>query len=326
MLIRQEQVLQQDMQRVVDALLQEDTNLAPYRQEYRELLANHGKMLRASLLLLFSYTRSDKPEPASPRVIDGAKAIELMHLATLVHDDVLDNAPIRRHKPTVNAAHGNKTAIYLGDLVLSRYMEVVAYIAPDNEFIAKQARTMSEIVSGDLMQESTRHDAHITKAHYEQAINGKTAALFRAACTTGIELAAAELGTSAPEPALQQAEAFGTQLGLAFQIADDIGDFEVTQNTGKPKFEDINDGIYTLPVILAREADPDFMAILETNDTRQTLEYLNTHPQYIETAKHEATAHAEAAKSVLTDMTYPALNTNLIKLLSQAVDKFIKTI
>ncbi|KFI46985.1 heptaprenyl diphosphate synthase [Bifidobacterium bohemicum] len=326
MLIRLEKVLLRDMQRVVDGLLHEETDLTPYQREYHDLLANHGKMLRSSLLLLFSYAGGAGTEPTPQRVIDGAKAIELLHLATLVHDDVLDNAPIRRNKPTINTTRGNKTAIYLGDLILSRYMEVIAQISPNNAFMINQARTVGEIVSGDLLQESARHDTKADKGHYEQAIDGKTAALFRLACTTGLELSAAETGTDTPRSMLEQAKTFGTQLGQAFQIADDVTDFEVNRDAGKPKLEDIREGIYTLPVILALEADPGFESILDLGDPHRTLDYLEANPQYIQASKDEARRHAKAAKDALSEESCPTIDRTVRALIDKTVDKFASTI
>lgn len=324
--VRQNQILLHDMQRVVEALRHEQTSVTPYQENYRDLLNNHGKMLRSRLLLLFSYAASDRPAPASQRVIKGAEAIEMLHLATLVHDDVLDDAPIRRGKPAIQTIRGNKTAIYLGDLILSRYMEIIADVAPNTGFIARQGRALNEIVSGDLAQESTRHNLHITMEHYERAINGKTASLFRLGCTTGIELAEAESGTPAPQSLLESAQAFGTQLGLAFQIADDVSDFEVERDTGKPKLEDIRDGIYTLPVILALGDDPAFEAIVRLDDPEKVLAYFEANPKYIEAAKDEARSLARAAKKTLSASCCPDIDPSLRALIDEAVDRFVAKI
>ncbi|RBP97145.1 geranylgeranyl pyrophosphate synthase, partial [Bifidobacterium aemilianum] len=160
-------------------------------------------------------------------LVTGAAAIEMLHLATLVHDDVLDDADTRRGRPTVHTTRGNKAAIYLGDLILSRYMEIMASIAPDTAFIREQAGTVCEIVGGELLQESARGDTAVTRAYYERAIRGKTAALFRLAATTGVKL-----GTSDPSPdLLAAAHDFGEHLGMAFQTIDDLGDFDVAHAT-----------------------------------------------------------------------------------------------
>ncbi|WEV64507.1 polyprenyl synthetase family protein [Bifidobacterium sp. ESL0732] len=320
---QQELLLRDDLKRVVQTMHSEEDNVTPYREDYRHLLDNHGKMIRASLVLLFSYVvQDDNPHHVSDKVITGAAAIEMLHLATLVHDDVLDNASVRRNEPTIQTVRGNKAAIYLGDLILSRYMEIIATIAPDTAFIAEQAHTVNEIVSGDLLQESARHDINTSKEYYERAITGKTAALFRLAAITGIKLT-----TDSPsQQSLEQAAKFGEHLGIAFQILDDIGDFDVAHDSGKPKLEDIRDGIYTLPVILAVKDDPAFADIVKLDDPLKVLDYFNAHPQYIKESKGEALKHLEAAKAMIADSKYPAIRPSTVKALVDVIDKFIKTL
>lgn len=320
---QQELLLRDDLKRVVQTMHSEEDNLTPYREDYRHLLDNYGKMIRASLVLLFSYVVQDgKPYHVDDKIITGAAAIEMLHLATLVHDDVLDNASVRRNEPTIQTIHGNKAAIYLGDLILSRYMEIIATIAPDTAFIAEQAHTVNEIVSGDLLQEAARHNIGTSKEYYLRAITGKTAALFRLAAITGIKLT-----TDSPSPsALEQATKFGEHLGIAFQILDDVEDFDVAHDTGKPKLEDIRDGIYTLPVILAIEADPSFTDIVKLDDPLKVLDYFKAHPQFINNAKDEAREHLEAAKAVIADSKYPAIRPGTVKALVDVIDKFIKTL
>ncbi|WEV74473.1 polyprenyl synthetase family protein [Bifidobacterium sp. ESL0798] len=318
---QQELLLRDDLKRVVQTMHSEEDNVTPYREDYRHLLDNHGKMVRASLVLLFSYVvQNDEPHHVSDRVITGAAAIEMLHLATLVHDDVLDNASVRRNQPTVQTIRGNKAAIYLGDLILSRYMEIMSIISPDKAFISEQAHTVNEIVSGDLLQECARHDTSTTKEYYERAIAGKTAALFRLAALTGIKLSVSEPS----QLSLDQAKTFGLHLGMAFQILDDVEDFNVAHDTGKPKLEDIRDGIYTLPVILALADDSSFADIIKLEDPLQVLDYFKVHPQFIKGAKDEALQHLEAAKGIITDTRYPSINAGTVKALVAVIDKYIR--
>ncbi|WEV67914.1 polyprenyl synthetase family protein [Bifidobacterium sp. ESL0769] len=320
---QQELLLRDDLKRVVQTMHAEEDHVTPYREDYRHLLDNHGKMIRASLVLLFSYVvQNGKSHHVDDKVITGAAAIEMLHLATLVHDDVLDNASIRRNQPTIQTIRGNKAAIYLGDLILSRYMEIIATIAPSTAFIVEQAHTVNEIVSGDLLQESTRHNLDTTKEYYERAITGKTAALFRLAAITGIKLT-----TDSPdEKTLEQGSKFGEHLGIAFQILDDVEDFNVAHDTGKPKLEDIRDGIYTLPVILAIAADPSFVDIVKLDDPLKVLDYFKANPQFIDSAKNEALQHLEAAKDVIADSQYPPVNAGTVKALVDVIDKYIATL
>ena len=293
----QELLLRKDLERVVDRLHQERTHVAPYQEDYRRLLDNHGKMIRAAMVVLFARAGARNRGRLDDTVITGAAAIEMLHLATLVHDDVLDNAPIRRNKPTVHTIRGNKAAIYLGDLILSRYMEIMASIAPDTAFIREQAGTVCEIVGGELYQESDRHHTHITIDDYDRAISGKTAALFRLACLTGIRL-----DGQPTDPALEQtARDFGGNLGMAFQIIDDINDFDLDRDTGKPKLEDIRDGIYTLPVLLGFQEDENFRTLVQQDDPDRVVDYLRAHPQLMESSRQTAKDYLKRASDSLED-------------------------
>ncbi|MCI1219927.1 MAG: polyprenyl synthetase family protein [Bifidobacterium sp.] len=310
MSVQQEMALQSDMRRVVDTMRSEETSVAPYRREYRQLLDNHGKMIRATLVVLFGRAASQDSGKLSDQVITGAAAIEMLHLATLVHDDVLDSAPIRRNQPTVHTTSGNKAAIYLGDLILSRYMEIMATIAPNTDFLREQASTVCEIVGGELLQESARHNTETTLDYYRKAIGGKTAALFRLACLTGVRLGAQPHGAQDCESELlETARTFGDHVGMAFQIMDDIADFDLAHDTGKPKLEDVADGIYTLPVLLALHDDPGFAQLLSHDNPQEVERYLQAHPHLIERSRAEAMKHLDAADSclvALADAVRPA--------------------
>lgn len=290
-------LLRKDLERVVDRMHQERTHVAPYQEDYRRLLDNHGKMIRAAMVVLFARAGTSTEGLVDDTVITGAAAIEMLHLATLVHDDVLDSAPIRRNKPTVHTTRGNKAAIYLGDLILSRYMEIMASIAPDTAFIREQAGTVCEIVGGELYQESDRHHTQITIDDYDRAISGKTAALFRLACLTGIRL-----DGQPTDPALERtARNFGSNLGMAFQIIDDINDFDLDHDTGKPKLEDIRDGIYTLPVLLGFQEDENFRTLVQQDDPVQVVAYFRSHPHLMESSRQIARDYLRRAADSLED-------------------------
>lgn len=321
MALGHETMLRKDIQRVVETLHHEEISVRPYADQYRSLLDNHGKMIRASLVLVFA--RADASDPArdtlDERVITAAAAIEMLHLATLVHDDVLDGAPIRRNEPTVQTVLGNKTAIYLGDLILSRYMQIMADIAPDLAFIREQSSTLREIVTGELLQESVRHQTTTTVDHYMQAIGGKTAALFRLACLTGLRLTA-----DPPEETwIRAASEFGDHLGTAFQIVDDIDDFDLSHDTGKPKLEDVSDGIYTLPVLLALREQPSFSHTLESDNPHAVLDYLCAHPETMKQSRDIALWHVQEARDALT--TIP-LSSGVKAMLTDMLERFSRTI
>jgi geranylgeranyl pyrophosphate synthase len=219
-------------------------------------LAAGGKRLRPLLVFL----AAGVPPPETGGLLRAAVAIELVHSATLVHDDVLDGSALRRGRPTVVAAAGRRLATATGDLLFSR---AFAELAGTRSLSAVTAltRASSELAGGELMQ---RADAWrvVAVERYLERCRLKTAVLFRAACELGaLEGAAArdegsricdaELGRVA------ELAAFGERIGLAFQLLDDV--LDVTgppERTGKPRGADLLDGTVTLPLILARERDP----------------------------------------------------------------------
>lgn len=360
MLDQEENKLKKDLAQVVRLLHEERSSSIAYGEDYANLLDNHGKLIRATLTLIFSYAaevqehgsndfrRPDEsqdtkmtadeegrveslPSMASSveedesgkrigrhaRTLIGATAIEMLHLATLAHDDVIDNAPVRRGKPTVQTLDGNKAAIYLGDLLLSRYMEVMATVAPDTGFLVQQAHDVNEIVAGDLFQSSLAHDCSVTIEDYERAIRGKTATLFRLACTTGTILAVGRSDSSC----IDRAAAIGEELGMAYQIIDDIDDFDLTQKSDKPKLEDITSGIYTLPVILALRDDPGFEALLIKDKPDLILEYFSRHPDYMLASKNEVKKHLDHAQALCNGDATPPLPQGPRTLLLRIIDK-----
>jgi geranylgeranyl pyrophosphate synthase len=200
-------------------------------------IAAGGKRLRPLLVILASGATDGERADA---VVRCAAAVELVHSATLVHDDVLDMAPLRRGRPTVFASAGRDAAAQTGDLLFAR---AFALLAANGD--PAQVRSLSDAASalarGELLQRTDAWDASIPLERYLERCDLKTARLFAAAC---------ELG----DPALRE---FGRRIGLAFQILDDVLDVAgPAERTGKHRGTDLLDGTITLPFILARERDP----------------------------------------------------------------------
>lgn len=218
---------------------------------YGALLAHHagetiaagGKRLRPLLVCL----AAGVPPPETEGLVRAAVAVELVHGATLVHDDVLDGSPLRRGRPSVFAAGGRGVATATGDLLFSRAFAELARTesVPAVRALSRAARELAE---GELLQRADAFDACVGLDRYLERCRLKTAVLFRAAC----ELGALESGESA-----SVLGSFGEQIGLAFQLLDDV--LDVTgppERTGKPRGADLLDGTVTLPLILARDLDP----------------------------------------------------------------------
>jgi geranylgeranyl pyrophosphate synthase len=186
------------------------------------------------------------PEGGEASVRAGA-AVELVHMATLVHDDVLDSAPLRRSRPTVVATSGRDRATATGDLLFSRAFALLA-TARDERSIELLAAASVSLARGELAQRQDAFDTSISEQRYLERCRLKTGALFECACRIGRDDASI-------------AE-FGSRIGLAFQLLDDVLDVSgPPERTGKARGTDLLDGTVTLPFLAAAEADPGILDV-----------------------------------------------------------------
>jgi geranylgeranyl pyrophosphate synthase len=199
-------------------------------------LAAGGKRLRPLLVLLCAGAEGGE------RAVRAAASIELVHMATLVHDDVLDDAPLRRGLPTIAAGSGRSRATAVGDLLFARAFALLGE-HDDAGAIALLAAASVSLADGELAQRRDAFDIGISEQRYLDRCRLKTATLFECACLLGHDL---------PELA-----DFGAQIGLAFQLLDDVLDVSgPVERTGKARGTDLLDGTVTLPLILAAKAEP----------------------------------------------------------------------
>jgi geranylgeranyl pyrophosphate synthase len=199
-----------------------------------------GKRLRPMLVLLCA------GEQAGEEAVRAAAAIELIHMATLVHDDVLDAAPLRRGRPTVAASAGRARATATGDLLFSRAFALLA-AAGDLRAIELLSAASVALARGELAQRGDAYDTAIGEERYLERCRLKTATLFECACRLGRD-----------EQAFGE---FGAAIGLAFQLLDDVLDVAgPAERTGKARGTDLLDGTVTLPLILAARQDPALIA------------------------------------------------------------------
>jgi len=199
-------------------------------------LAAGGKRLRPMLVLLCAGPEGDAA------AVRAATAIELVHMATLVHDDVLDDAPLRRGLPTVAATSGRQRATATGDLLFSRAFALLAD-AGDARAVALLADASVALARGELAQRRDAFDLGLDEERYLSRCRLKTGRLFECACLLGRD-----------DPALRE---FGAEIGLAFQLLDDVLDVSgPPERTGKARGTDLLDGTVTLPLIEAAAVDP----------------------------------------------------------------------
>jgi geranylgeranyl pyrophosphate synthase len=237
--------------RLADLLERTEARLAEASERHGATLAEHvrttlaagGKRLRPTLVFLAA------GEADSDDLVEAAVAVELLHMATLVHDDVLDASALRRGKPTVFATGGRLAATATGDLLFSRAFAVLAATG-SADAVRILSRASSALARGELMQREDAWSTAVTVDRYRERCRLKTARLFEAACRLG-----AVLGEPGEEAA-GGLGAFGDQIGVGFQILDDVLDVSgPAERTGKPRGTDLLDGTITLPLILARERD-----------------------------------------------------------------------
>ena len=248
---------------VILALVQPGTNAVG--EALAHLAQAGGKRLRPLLALASAHAA----RPASPdlleRAVRAAAAVELLHVGTLYHDDVMDEAQTRRGAPSVNAKWGNSAAILGGDVLIARAMGVVASLGADETAVL--ASTLEDLCGGQAMETRWLFDISRTREAYFAAVERKTAALFGASC----QLGAIAVGWSRTDAAAFGS--FGRQIGVAFQIVDDVLDLIVTGDLlGKPPGTDLREGVYTLPVIIALEREPALRRLLAKPCTMHELE------------------------------------------------------
>jgi geranylgeranyl pyrophosphate synthase len=226
---------------------------APLASHANATVAAGGKRLRP-LLVVLAAESAGGPEPGGDgeeRLVRAAVAVELVHSATLVHDDLIDAAQLRRGHPTVAAVAGREVAVATGDLLFSR---AFAELARNEDAAQLQAlsEASSALAEGELLQREDAYAAQVPVARYLRRCELKTAALFEAACRLGALNAARGSVELADELG-----AFARRIGLAFQMLDDVLDVSgPVERTGKARGTDLLDGTVTLPFILACERDP----------------------------------------------------------------------
>lgn len=273
------------------------------RDASRRLQVNYGKQIRPLLLILVAGTYGVPDD----EVLKGAVFIELLHTATLMHDDVVDGSVERRGKPSANAIYGNKKAVLIGDFVLTTAIEQ-ALLTDDEKIITRLAGLGKQLTEGELLQMDNVELGIISEEEYFLVIDSKTASLIRVSMEVGALLAGEK-----DEAVMERIHEAGTKLGLAFQIRDDIFDYLPTEKMGKPAGSDIREHKLTLPLIHAihtggREAEKVKKLLRNSTFTREQVEYLvdfTVRKGGIEYAEEQIAQFIEEAKSILRETLAP---------------------
>jgi geranylgeranyl pyrophosphate synthase len=284
-------------------------------QAFKHSVGSRGKLIRPTLGLLMlealSGDSSQQLSEADPR-IQLVAVSELIHLATLLHDDVLDEADTRRGKPTVRFTLGNHTAILAGDFLLAKASGILADLG-NLEIVRIYSNVLAALCDGELLQHELCFDATAsTWERYQQKNHGKTGSLFAAT----LESVGRWLGY--PNEACLQLHAAGLDFGMAFQLTDDLLDYSIDAATlGKPVLDDARHGIVNAPLLFALEESPELDGILQgvftlaqavEGDTTYTTDALETACQQLKQGLLQ-TQTLEKTKALASDYTEKALTT-----------------
>lgn len=217
----------------------------PVEKAILRMIQAGGKLLRPAYQLLFAQLGTEQDRD---KTVALAAAVEMLHTATLIHDDIVDEADLRRNLPTIRSTFGNSTAVYAGDYLFVTCFKLMADYASSMRSLQKNSRSMEKILSGELGQMDHRYNYDVPLNAYLENISGKTAELFALSCSMGA------LESGANSLLTKKASDIGHNIGMAFQIIDDVLDYTQSETSiGKPVLEDVKQGVYSLPLIYALE-------------------------------------------------------------------------
>ncbi|GAA3017668.1 polyprenyl synthetase family protein [Kitasatospora albolonga] len=305
----QDRDLTSDVQAGMDAVETSLLEAAKSEVPFITVTASHlieagGKRFRPLLVML----AAQFGDPYAPGVVPSAVVVELTHLATLYHDDVMDEAPVRRGAPSANSRWDNSVAILTGDFLFSRASQVLADLGP--EAVRIQADAFERLVTGQILETAGPRPGDDPLRHYLDVIAGKTGSLVAVACHLGALMAGA---TPETVEILRQ---YGERMGTAFQLADDVLDIASDgHESGKTPGTDLREGVPTLPILLLRqmpveEGDPEDVRLRELLELdlaeddelhAEALRLLRRHPA-LERARRETLGYAEEARALLAPL------------------------
>lgn len=288
----------------------------------QHLVRAGGKRFRPLLVML----AAQFGDPEAPGVVPSAVVVELTHLATLYHDDVMDEAEVRRGVDSANARWGNSVAVLTGDFLFSRASQILADLGP--EAVRIQAEAFERLVTGQILETAGPRDGRDPVDHYLDVLGGKTGSLVAAATHFGALMSGAE------EATVQILAQYGERLGVAFQLADDVLDIASdSHESGKTPGTDLREGIATLPVLRLRERaarlglpeDVELCELLDSDlsdDARlaEALTRLRAHPA-LDQARKDTVRYAEDARASLLPLPEGHAKTALLELCDAVVHR-----
>ncbi|MEU6848507.1 polyprenyl synthetase family protein [Actinacidiphila alni] len=299
--------VQAGLSAVEEGLLEATKSDVPFITDAaRHLLKAGGKRFRPLLVML----GAQFGDPHAPRVVPAAVVVELTHLATLYHDDIMDEAEVRRGVPSANARWGNSVAVLTGDFLFSRASHILADLGP--EAVRVQAESFERLVTGQIMETVGPREGRDPIDHYLEVLAGKTSSLMAVSGRFGAMMSGAE------ESVVSTLTQYGERIGTAFQLADDLLDItSESAESGKTPGTDLREGIPTLPILHVRRwyqqaggsvsaADRRLNQLLDgdlTDDALhgEALALLRAHPA-LEQARRDTLRYADEARAALAPL------------------------
>ncbi|MFJ8197955.1 polyprenyl synthetase family protein [Streptomyces sp. NPDC096152] len=303
-----DQALEADVQAglaaVEEGLLEATKSEVPFITEAAQHLVRAGGKRFRPLLVMLAAQFGD---PEAPGIVPSAVVVELTHLATLYHDDVMDEAAVRRGVASANTRWGNSVAVLTGDFLFARASQILADLGP--EAVRVQAVAFERLVTGQILETAGPQDGRDPVDHYLDVLSGKTGSLVAVSCRFGAMMSGAD------ENVVDVLTQYGERLGVAFQLADDVLDIASdSHESGKTPGTDLREGVATLPVLRLRERaarlglaeDVALCELLDsdlTDDDRlaEALTALRAHPA-LEQARKDTVRYAEDARAALAPL------------------------
>ncbi|MER6532726.1 polyprenyl synthetase family protein [Streptomyces sp900105755] len=322
-----DQALEADVQAgltaVEEGLLDATKSEVPFITEAAQHLVRAGGKRFRPLLVMLAAQFGD---PYAPGVVPSAVVVELTHLATLYHDDVMDEAAVRRGVDSANTRWGNSLAVLTGDFLFARASQILADLGP--EAVRVQALAFERLVTGQILETAGPSDGRDPVEHYLDVLSGKTGSLVAVSCRFGAMLSGAD------ETVVDVLTQYGERLGVAFQLADDVLDIASdSHESGKTPGTDLREGVPTLPVLRLRERaarlglaeDIALCELLDsdlTDDARhaEALTALRAHPA-LEQARRDAVRYAEEARAALSPLPECVPKAALVELCDAVVHR-----
>ena len=303
-----DQALEADVQAglaaVEEGLLEATKSEVPFITEAAQHLVRAGGKRFRPLLVMLAAQFGD---PYAPGVVPSAVVVELTHLATLYHDDVMDEAAVRRGVDSANTRWGNSVAVLTGDFLFARASHILADLGP--EAVRVQAEAFERLVTGQILETAGPQDGRDPVDHYLDVLGGKTGSLVAVSCRFGAMMSGAD------ETVVDVLTQYGERLGVAFQLADDVLDIaSESRESGKTPGTALREGIPTLPVLRLRERAArlglaEDIALCELLDSdlsddarlEEALAGLRAHPA-LEQARRDTVRYAEDARAALAPL------------------------